>query len=432
MVTRPLARTSRKGDNANDLPASDSSDEQKRLSEKFAIHRRLVPLVSENNNVIFLNAASAPPSNLIVHEAITRYSAQALYEDYPYTQWRQQREEARQLLARCINAEAPETIAFTRDTTEGLGGFIRALPFEPGDNVVAVDSEHPNTVLGFLALRDAGLEVRLVPTIPEARRTGRVEAVTARTLEPYVDGRTRAVGISSISFDAGQLNDVAGICSALRPRGVHVLADVAQHVGVARIDVQALGLSAAAFSLHKGLNCPTGVGALYLSPAAFAELGDPAPAIVNMAAVRNLGEGLVVDAHAPVDYFPDARRFEHANMSLVGVAAAAAFARFYLEVLGPADVEAHLYRLTDLLRSECARLGVRVVGPRDRGCRAPHICVLDLDAEAWGPYLRESGGARFTVNRLGVRVSFGFFSSVDDVGRFVAVLELGIARGLRV
>ncbi|KAI1412721.1 PLP-dependent transferase [Hypoxylon sp. FL1857] len=433
MVSRPLAsRASFKHCGVNTTSSGDTADEEKRLSERFAVYRRLVPLVSQNEDVIFLNAASAPPSNLIVHEAITRYSAEALYEAYPYTKWRQTREEARRLIARCINAEAPETIAFTRDTTEGLGGFIRAMPFSPGDNVVVIDTEHPNQVYGWLALRAASLEVRQVPTIAEVEKTGQITAIDADTLRPYVDSRTRAIGISSISFDSGQYNDVAGICAAFRPRGIHVLADVSQHVGISRLDVQALGISAAAFSLHKGLNCPTGIGALYISPVAFAELRDPVPPIVNMAAVRNMNENLVVDGREEVTYFPDARRFEHQNMSLVGVAAAEAFTRFYLEVLGPADVEAHLYYLTGLLRSECERLGIRVLGPRERSRRAPHICVLDLDPEGWGPHLRGVGGARFTVNRLGIRVSFGFFNSVDDVKRFVRMLELGVARELAV
>ncbi|XDG04949.1 hypothetical protein ABKA04_004564 [Annulohypoxylon sp. FPYF3050] len=435
MVSRPLAsRTPNKSQLDNSSTSEDGTDEEKRLVQKFASFRHLVP-ITQNRDVIFLNAAAAPPSNLVVHEAITKYSSDALYEAYPYTSWRAAREEARRLIARCVNAETPDTIAFTRDTTEGLGGFIRALAesgggIKEGDNVVMVDNEHPNMVYCWLALRDRGLEVRIVPTVEDAKRTGRITAVGPETLRPWVDGRTRAIGISSITFDAGQMNDVEGICREFRPRGIHVLADVSQHVGIARIDVQKMGVSAAAFSLHKGLNCPTGIGALYISPQAFQELGNPVPPIVNMQAVRNMNESLLVNADEPVDYFPDARRFEHQNMSLVGVAAAAAFTNFYLEVLGPEDVERYLYYLTELLRRECENLGIRVVGPAERRERAPHICVLELDPEAWGPYLSGLGGVRFTVNRLGIRISFGFFNSAEDVKGFVQVLVLGIARGL--
>ncbi|KAI1469402.1 PLP-dependent transferase [Daldinia caldariorum] len=424
-----------------DSPTNSTADEDKRLADKFAAHRHLVPLVSQDPSVLFLNAASAPPSNLIVHEAIARYSAQALYDPAPHAGWRETREEARRLVARCINAEddGATTIAFTRDTTEALGTFIRCVRFRPGDNVVVVDAEHPNQTLCWLALRgSAGLEVRQVPTIPEAgpgpgSGKDRIEPVTAETLRPYVDSRTRAIGISSMTFDAGQRNDVRGICAAYRARGIQVLADATQQVGFARLDVRALGVSAAAFSLHKGLNAPTGLGALYVSPAALRELGDPVPPVVSMEGVANLDQSLVVrvrgDDDEPLELRPGARRFEHANVSLVAVAAAAAFTRFYLDVLGPADVEAHLYGLTEGLGRECDRLGIRVVSPRERGERAPHIAVLALPRE-WGDYFRGPGGARVTMNRLGARVSFGFYNSVEDVRRFVRVLELGIAQGL--
>ncbi|KAI1758719.1 PLP-dependent transferase [Hypoxylon sp. FL1150] len=429
MVTRLV---SSKAADARCDGAEDSTDEENRLSAKFAEHRRLVPLVAQNEDVLFLNAASAPPSNIIVHEAITRYSAEALYEIYPYgTIWQKTREEARRLVARCINAEDPSTVAFTRDTTEGLGSFIRSFKFERGDNVVIIDTEHPNMVYEFLTLRDEGLEVRQVPTVAEAERTGRVDAIDAETLRPYVDERTRVVGLSSMSFDSGQRHDIAGICATYRPRGIHVLADLTQHVGFAVIDVQALGISAGAFSLHKGLNCPTGLGALYISHKAFSELGDPIPPIVSMAAAKNIREDLLVRGDEPVEFYPDARRFDHANMSLVAVTAAEAFIRFYLDVLGPADVEAHLYNLTSALAKESERLGIPVAGPRQREHRAPHICVLGLDRE-WRAYLKGTAGMKLTVNRLGVRVSFGFYSSIDDVRKFVRVLDKGRSQGLSV
>ncbi|OTB02443.1 hypothetical protein M426DRAFT_197746 [Hypoxylon sp. CI-4A] len=430
MVSRPLpTRTSYKHDSNSSTLPKDQTEEEKRLTEKFATHRRLVPLVSQNDDVLFLNAASAPPSNLIVHEAITKYSASALYSDYPHPQWRETREEARALIARLINAETPETIAFTRDTTEGLGSVIRSLRFERGDNVVVVDTEHPNQVYAWLALRDAGLEVRFVPTIAQAEEVGFIDAVDADTLRPYVDKRTRAIGLSSVSFDSGQRNDVAGISAAFRPAGIHILIDAAQHVANAQLDVQADGVSAAVFTLHKAMNCPTGIGALYVAPEAHADLVS-VPPIVSMQGVRNMSENLVVKPDEPVEYYTDARRFEHANMSLVGVVAAAAFARVFIEVLGPADVEAWLYYLTELLRAECERLGVRVLGPREKSRRAPHIVILDLDTKVWAAHLRDYGRVRYTVNRLGFRISFGFFNSVEDVKRFVRVLELGIARGL--
>ncbi|KAI5925580.1 pyridoxal phosphate-dependent transferase [Camillea tinctor] len=395
---------------------------QQRLSDKFSTYRHLVPLLSQEG-LTFLNAASAPPSNLIVHEAILRYASEALYEAHPQTTWFAREREARSLLARCINAPDPSSVIFTRDTTEGMGSFIRSLRLAPGDNVVILDNEYPNQAYGWLALRRdiPGLEVRQIPL------AARSAAADAHTFLPYVDARTRAVGLSSIMFDTGQRNDVAGICAALRPRGVHVLVDLAQHVGFALFDVVGSGVSAAAFTLHKGLNCPTGIAGLYVDPAFVAEF-DPTPPIVSVSGVRDApADHLVPDA--PVVFHPDARRFQHQNLSLVGAAAANAFLRFYLDTMGPRDVEEHLYSLGDVLIAECDRLGVGVASPRDRDKRAPHLYVLDLRDPRWVARL-DSHGVKMTPNRVGIRVSFGFYSNLDDVKSLVRELASGIEDGL--
>ena len=198
------------------------------LTQKFAAFRSLVPLVSKPN-VTYLNSSFAPPSNYIVHDAITTYSIEALHNPTPKPYWQAAGVETRQLIARYINADS-SSIAFTRDTTEALGNFIRRVPFQPGDNVVMLNTEHPNHAYGWMALRSLGLEVRQVLTIPEAEKTGKVVAATAQVFAPYVDDRTRAIGLSSIMFHSGQRNDVARICSEFRPRGIHVLVDMTQQV----------------------------------------------------------------------------------------------------------------------------------------------------------------------------------------------------------
>jgi cysteine desulfurase / selenocysteine lyase len=394
------------------------------LAARFAPYRKLVPLTSQPG-LVYLNSSFSPPSNLIIHEAITAYSHDALRCPHPKPQWQAAAEELRGLVARYLNTE-PTNIAFTRDTTEGLGNFIHSLPLSPGDNVVVLDSEHPNHVYGWMALRSIGVEVRQVPSIAEAEKSGRVQAATAETFAPFVDGRTKAIGLSSIMFHSGQKNDVAGICAAFRPRGVHVLLDATQQVGFAAIDVRALGVSAAAFSLHKGLNCPTGLACLYVDPAIIAEL-DPVPPIVGFGAVRNTRADLLVPKDAVV-YHPNASRFDHLNMNLVAAVAGRAFLKFYLESLGVAELEEYLYSLGDQLREECAKLCITIVGPTDRDGHAPHLYILKLLDPAWAEFLRENG-IYATSYRLGVRVSLGFYNDFSDIKRLSRVLKEGISQG---
>ena len=131
----------------------------------------------------------------------------------------------------------------------------------------------------------------------------------------------------------------------------------------------------------------------------------------------------------PLVFHPSARRYEHLNLSLIGAAAAKAFLTFYLDVMGPERVEAHLYRLGDALRKNCASLGVDIVGPESRKFHAPHLYILDLKAPVW-PELLKTNGIRVTPYRLGIRVSFGFYNNMNDVNKLVEVLRQGVESGL--
>ncbi|KAJ4407457.1 hypothetical protein N0V82_009920 [Gnomoniopsis sp. IMI 355080] len=412
-------------DQTDDVPPTMKTAPPSSSEPDCSTLRSLVPLVADDS-ITYVNASYQPPSNLIVHDAIAKFTSDALYNPNSKPQWQIALEETRKLVGRYINADS-SSIAFARDTTEALGCFIRGLNFEAGDNVVVLDTEHPNHVYGWMALRKDGLEIRQVPTIPEASRTGKVTAANAKTFASYVDERTKAIGLTSIMFHSGQWNDVADICKTFRPRGIHVLADLTQQVGFAEVDVEALNVSAAAFSLHKGLNCPTGLAVLYVDPEVI-KATDPTPPIVGYGAVSNVRADLLVPAEDIV-YHPSARRYEHLNLNLVSAAAAKAFLTYYLDSMGPKRVQEHLYRLGDVLREECDGIGVGIVGPPARNEHAPHLYVLNLRDPRWMGLLKDNG-VYATSYRLGIRVSFGFYNNVSDVMRLVTVLKAGIDKGL--
>jgi selenocysteine lyase/cysteine desulfurase len=112
--------------------------------------------------------------------------------------------------------------------------FQRSIPFSEGDIEVLLDVEHVNQVYGWLALKKTGLEVRLVPTRENT-------CADASTFAPFVDHRTRAIGLSSVMFHSGQMNNTSAV---FRPRGIHILVDMTQHAGVMPVDLVDVGASA--------------------------------------------------------------------------------------------------------------------------------------------------------------------------------------------
>lgn len=380
-------------------------------------YRRLVPLVT--SGLVYLNASLQPPMNMVVKQALDNYLREALYKPNPKGAWQALTESTKTLLGQYINA-APDSIAFTRDTTEGLNLFQRSLVFAKGDNVVMLDTEHPNQAYGWLALRNLGLEVRQVPT-------QHALYADAATFTPFVDNRTKAIGLSSIMFHSGQKNNVEDVCAHYRPRGIEILVDMTQEVGTGPVDVQGIGVSAAAFSFHKALGCPTGLGALYVDPSVLHKL-KCTPPIVGAGAVANLPSDLIATG-GEIEFHRSTRRYEHLNLSLVSVHALSAALKLLMYDMTPASLQTHLRSLGRKLRSECEKLGVKVIGETDESRRAPHLYVLNLLDAAWPDHF-EKHSVYVSCYRLGIRISFGFYNTLGDVDQFVGVLKIGLDLGI--
>ncbi|CAA92311.1 nifs homolog, possible cysteine desulfurase, implicated in iron-sulfur cluster assembly [Schizosaccharomyces pombe] len=382
---------------------------------KIKAFRSYVPLLQGNTKTIYLNQSFQAPMNMLVSTALQGYINEGLYNPHPKPMWKERTEETRSLLAKLLNASTKDSITFTRDTTEGLNLFQRSLKWKPGDNVVILDNEHPNQGFGWIALQNDGLEVRLVPN------EGQYHA-NASTFAPYVDSRTKAIGLSSVMFHSGQKNDVKDIANAFRPKGIHVLADLTQQVGLSKIDVQDLNVSACAFSCHKGLGCPTGLGVLYVSPLAISELRSTPP-FVGGGAVEDFKEDLKLKLNAK--YHQSALRYEHTNNAYMLITALRAYLKFLLKV-GISNVERYLQGLGKDLIKELESLNVSVIGYKDFDKHSSHSYVLKILNPEWFDFLRQQG---VCVSRFesGIRVSFGLYNTSKDIIKFISVIRKGLA-----
>lgn len=293
----------------------------------------------------------------------------------------------------------PGNFVVTRDTTEGLNTFQRSLEWQPGANVVVLDTERPNHVYGWLGLVEQRLEVRHIAV-------GQSTFADASTFAPYVDERTVAIGLSSVMFHNGHMNDVRDICDRFRPKGVEVLVDITQHVGVAPIDLRAWNVSAAAFGCHKGLGCPTGLGMLYINPST---LPSPkrTPPMAGAGAIANLPSTLLADPI--VEYHATSQPYEHLNICLVAKTALSASLDLLLHDVGISRVENHLRALGLDLTSRCKSIGVDVVGSSIAEHRAPHLYVLKLKDPGWKEWF-EAEKVYVSHYRDVVRVSPGLYN----------------------
>jgi selenocysteine lyase/cysteine desulfurase len=365
--------------------------------------RREFPIAEK---MVYLDSGFQAPLSRPVKAAIETFLSEAYESAGPKSVWLDRVEEVRGKVARLLGVSAQD-VAFTKNTSESMNIAANALPLRAGDNVLMVHGDHPNNAYAFLNLRRKGVEVRFIPM---------TDIINEESFRPHLDANTRAISISHVTFHAGHRFDIEGVGRLCAERGIYFVVDVMQAIGVVPIDAAAVGASFLGSGTHKGLLVPQGLGVLTWNRA-LAELEPAYLAAISL-------------AEPPADFIarPDnmalastAGRFELGNFNLPAIHALGA-ALDLIEQIGVDNIQRHCFDLGDHLIARLDELGIRLVGPRDRRHRAPHIYVVALPAAEWLDYFSRSG-VRVSPERDGIRVSFGMFNTVADVDRLMDVIR---------
>ncbi len=214
---------------------------------------------------IMVNAANLCPAPYVVGDEIIRH-ARALDTDVSFqhrAQFESIRKETLQALANFLGVSANE-IGITRNTSEANNMVIQGLDFQPGDEIVIWDQNHPSN---NMAWKQKAKRVGLM--IKEVRTTGRT-ATPEELLQPFaaaIGPKTRMMAFSHISNVSGQVIPAAALCELARARGVLTLIDGAQSFGMLNLNLQALGCDFYTSSSHKWLMGPKETGILYVRQA---------------------------------------------------------------------------------------------------------------------------------------------------------------------
>lgn len=168
-------------------------------------------------------------------------------------------EEARAKVAKFINAPSPESIIFTRNTTEAINlvayTWGRANVRE-GDEILLTQMEHHSNLIPWQRLAaEKGASIRYIELTD-------TQTLALDGLENLFEARTRIMAMPHVSNSLGTINPVEKIAAEARRNGTTFLVEGAQGAPHLPVDVQAIGCDFYAFSSHKMLG-PTGIGVLY-------------------------------------------------------------------------------------------------------------------------------------------------------------------------
>ncbi|WP_324041798.1 aminotransferase class V-fold PLP-dependent enzyme [Aeromonas caviae] len=330
-------------------------------------------------------------------------------------------EDARETVARFINAPRSHEVIWTRGTTEAINLVAQSWgmsELRAGDEIVLSTLEHhANIVPWQLIAQRTGAVIRVIPL--DERGDLDIAAYLA-----LLGPRTRLVSVAHVSNALGTVNPVKEIVAAAKAVGALTLIDGAQAVAHLEVDVQAIGCDFYAFSGHK-LYGPTGIGVLWGST----ELLD------RMPPWQAGGEMIDRVSFAGTTFNTLPFKFEAGTPHIAGAIGLAAAIDFVMEQDREA-LASYEAALTDHLVAGLQQVpGLRLVGEPRRRAGAVSCLLEDIHPQDAATLLDMQGIALRVghhcamplMESLGIggtlRASLACYNNRDDVDALLAALH---------
>lgn len=315
----------------------------------------MFPALAGSEHVYLNSGASGPSPYYVIH---AMRAAEDLLDGPAYLEgtglFARQAEaqrRAREAAARLVGA-ATDDVALTQNTTHGMNLGAASIFWREGGEAVSTSTEHPGCLAPLHNLRRRyGVKVRLVEP-----------PVTAEKIRAVLTKNTRLVALSHVDWTSGEVLPLREICALARVAGVMTLVDGAQSIGNIPVDVPSTGADMYAFTGHKWLLGPEGMGALYVRPDLPEEVHSTNVGYLSLADPADF------DASGGYEIRSDARRFEASTMNpaLAAGFAAAADAASERGEAGLEGIRRRADLLLDLL-SELQRVTIRSPRPAQSG-----------------------------------------------------------------
>lgn len=325
----------------------------------------------EEMNAIYLdNASTTFPKPKAVPEAMYRYMTSSgsninrgcydrayAVEELVY--------ETRQRLCSLFGGEDCRNVAFTKNVTESLNVILKGL-LKPGDHVLVSSMEHNAVMRPLVQLEKQGISFSRIP----CRRDG---SLILEEMAPLVKKETRAVVMTHASNVCGTMMPYEQVGAFCRERGLLFIADTAQTAGVWPLDMERMKIDALAFTGHKGLLGPQGIGGFLLSE----------KLLPQMESLIAGGTGSISHTEVMPDFMPD--RFEAGTMNLPGIVGLHAGLGWIRET-GMEQIRSHELALTrqfleGLKSMDPYEKRLRVVGKKDTEGRTGVVSVQTVRRE---------------------------------------------------
>lgn len=237
-------------------------------------------------------------------------------------------EETRKMLTKFFNGKDPNRLCFSYNSTDALNLIIFGLLRE-GDHAVTTTLEHNSVLRPLYHLgKDGGVEVDYIPFDSRG-------FVNPDDFPRKFRKNTKLVVVNHASNVIGTVQPIREIGRYCRERGVPFAIDASQSAGKILINIEESFVDIVAFTGHKSLLGPTGIGGLYVREG------------IEIRHTRAGGTGVRSAQRTHLEEYP--YRLEYGTPNTLGVAGLNAGLK-WIENKGIHNLHAEEMRLVAMLR----------------------------------------------------------------------------------
>ncbi len=327
---------------------------------------------------------------------------------------------ARETVCDFFGFDSPSNVIFTNNVTTSLNILIKGI-LRPGDHVITSSMEH-NSVIRPLHFCQEHLKIKL--DIINANSQGFVDI---NDLKKKINISTKLIIITQASNVTGSIQDLYSIGKICSDNNIFFIVDSSQGAGTLDINMKNIKANVIAFTGHKSLLGPQGVGGFILD-SKFNDCCSP---------LLQGGTGSLSYSLEQPDFLPD--KFECGTHNIPGIIGLAEGIK-YINSIGLNSIHDHNQYLIDYLLAGLLNInGLTIYG--DTSGKMLTTCISinanSLDPSELGYHLECNGiktrtglhCAPLAHKTIGtypngtVRLSLSYFTTKEDIDYTLTILN---------
>lgn len=325
-----------------------------------------------------------------------------------------------------LNAD-PEEIALVESTSHGLNIAAQGIELQDGDNIITTNLEFIQVALPWCVMRkDKNIDIRVCKT--EDNR------FTAKDFAALVDDKTKLIVMSTLEWCNGWQTDLKELGDYCKEKGVYLVVDAVQQLGVTKIDTKACHIDILTAGGHKWLNSPYGTGVLYVNKETLPKLKQSYAGYLNTTVPEGgWGEYWENPAAPSVNNWTfdnTARKFEIGGTSNYTGAIALGESLALVNEIGIENIEKRVREIAVYCMDRIEEIGGTLITHRDPGHFGGIVIARlydDLDVDRM--ILKKLHARRiFIAQRFtdfigGFRISCQYFNNEKDIDTMIDAMK---------